>query len=188
MTQQQWGKSGPVALVVAPTRELAIQIEMETRKFAHAMGVTVACVYGGAPKRDQQRKMRAGMQFLIATPGRLLDFLEKGVLTLTTCSYCVFDEADRMLDMGFEPQIRAVLSQVRPDRQMLMWSATWPREVQTLARDFLRGDRMKLKIGDSDKAAATVTQKVEVIERMHKRRRLEEVLQAHQGQKNFSFH
>merc|ERR1719192_2399052 len=82
------------------------------------MGVSISCVYGGAPRRKQDRQLRSGMQFLIATPGRLLDFLERGAFSLKTCSYCVFDEADRMLDMGFEPQIRALMSQIRPDRQM----------------------------------------------------------------------
>jgi len=179
--------SGPKALVVAPTRELAIQIEAETRKFAFCMGVTVAVVYGGTPRRKQERNLRNGMQFLIATPGRCLDFLERKNFTLKTCSYCVFDEADRMLDMGFEPQIRAVMSQIRPDRQMLMWSATWPREVRSLAREFLAQDRLFLKIGDENKAAVTVTQKVEVFNRAMKGRRISELLQEHPGQKILVF-
>lgn len=183
------GRTSPVALVVAPTRELAIQIETETKKFAYALGVTVCCVYGGAPRRRQEKSLRAGMQFLIATPGRLLDFLERGNFSLKTCSYCVFDEADRMLDMGFEPQIRALMSQVRPDRQMLMWSATWPKEVRALARDFLAPNRLFLKIGDENKAAETVTQKIEVMQRIHKGRRITEILQqsASSGQKVLVF-
>jgi len=178
VTEQQWSRRSPIALVVAPTRELAIQIEAETTKFAYAFGISVACIYGGAPKRKQESAIRAGMQFLIATPGRLLDFLERGTFSLSNCSYCVFDEADRMLDMGFEPQIRALLGQVRPDRQMVMFSATWPKEVQKLAYDFLNPQKMKLKIGDDSKAAATVTQKVEVLDRSFKRRRLDEILRA----------
>jgi len=186
--QQNWGTTnGPIALVVAPTRELAIQIQTETQKFAYAVGVTVACVYGGAPRRRQESMLRQGMQFLIATPGRLLDFLERRVFTLKTCSYCVFDEADRMLDMGFEPQIRALMSQIRPDRQMLMWSATWPKEVRTLARDYLAQDRLFLKIGDENKAAVTVTQVVEVIDRAMKNRRLQEILGQYRGAKVIVF-
>jgi len=131
--------------------------------------------------------LRQGMQFLIATPGRLLDFLERRVFTLKTCSYCVFDEADRMLDMGFEPQIRALMSQIRPDRQMLMWSATWPKEVRTLARDYLSQDRLFLKIGDENKAAVTVTQKVEVIDRAMKNRRLNEILSQYRNMKVIVF-
>merc|ERR1719361_1622688 len=177
MTQSRYTQKGPQALVVAPTRELALQIEVETKKFAYAMGVTVACVYGGASRRAQERTIHSGMQFLIATPGRCLDFLERGTFTLNLVSYCVFDEADRMLDMGFEPQIRALLSQVRPDRQMLMWSATWPKEVKSLAAEFLAPDRLFLKIGDQNKAAVTVTQRVEVIERFHKQRWIIELLQ-----------
>jgi len=171
-----WGQQGPVALVVAPTRELAIQIKTETQKYAYSMGVSIACVYGGAPRRQQERQLRSGMQFLIATPGRLLDFLERGAFSLKTCSYCVFDEADRMLDMGFEPQIRGLMSQIRPDRQMLMWSATWPKEVRALANDFLAQDRLFLKIGDENKAASTVTQIVEVIDRTQKPMRTTQIL------------
>jgi len=183
----QMGYHGPKALVVAPTRELAIQIETETRKFAYCMGVSVAVVYGGAPRRQQEKRLRSGMQFLIATPGRLLDFLERGAFTLKTCSYCVFDEADRMLDMGFEPQIRALMSQIRPDRQMLMWSATWPKEVRSLARDFLADDRLFLKIGDENKAATTVTQIVEVFDRALKQRRIMDVLREYHGKKVIVF-
>ena len=85
---------------------------------------------------------------MIATPGRLIDFLEAGKMNLRRTTYLVLDEADRMLDMGFEPQIRKILEQTRPDRQVLMWSATWPREVQQLANDFLH-----INIGSSDLSA-----------------------------------
>jgi len=182
-----WGQQGPVALVVAPTRELAIQIKTETQKFAYSMGVSISCVYGGAPRRQQERQLRSGMQFLIATPGRLLDFLERGAFSLKTCSYCVFDEADRMLDMGFEPQIRALMSQIRPDRQMLMWSATWPKEVRALANDFLAQDRLFLKIGDENKAASTVTQIVEVIDRTQKPMRTSQILREYYQSKVIVF-
>ena len=79
-----------------------------------------------------------GVEICIATPGRLIDFLENGKTNLRRVTYLVLDEADRMLDMGFEPQLRKIVSQIRPDRQTLMWSATWPKEIQGLARDFLR--------------------------------------------------
>lgn len=177
----------PVALVVAPTRELAIQIETETKKFAYCMGVSVSCVYGGAPRRNQEKQLRNGCQFLIATPGRCLDFVERHTFSLKTVSYCVFDEADRMLDMGFEPQIRAVMSQIRPDRQMLMWSATWPREVRKLADDFLSPKRLFLKIGDESRAAETVTQKVIVMGRHEKGRRIVDILGQQHGQKVLVF-
>jgi len=177
----------PIALVVAPTRELAIQIETETKKFAYSMGVTVSCVYGGAPRRQQEKQLRGGCQFLIATPGRLLDFVERRTFSLKTVSYCVFDEADRMLDMGFEPQIRALMSQIRPDRQMLMWSATWPREVRKLADDFLSPRRCFLKCGDENKAAETVTQKIMVIGRHQKGQRIVDILNEQRGEKALVF-
>ncbi|CAM9501907.1 unnamed protein product, partial [Sphacelaria rigidula] len=87
--------------------------------------------------RAQTRDLNRGVEIVIATPGRLIDMLESGVTNLRRVTYLVLDEADRMLDMGFEPQIRKIVSQIRPDRQTLMWSATWPKEVQGLARDFL---------------------------------------------------
>merc|ERR1712167_221408 len=120
---------GPIALVVAPTRELACQIEGEATRFAQPLGLTMCCVYGGAPKHPQLQKLRGGVDMIIATPGRLLDFIERRDTNLDRTTFVIFDEADRMLDMGFEPQIRMILGQVRPDRQMLMWSATWPKEV-----------------------------------------------------------
>ena len=90
---------------------------------------------------------------MIATPGRLIDFLEAGKMNLKRTTYLVLDEADRMLDMGFEPQIRKIIEQTRPDRQVLMWSATWPREVQQLANDFLHHTYVHINIGSSDFSA-----------------------------------
>merc|ERR1712154_686927 len=85
----------------------------------------------------QLRDLEGGCEIVIATPGRLLDFLEMGKTNLRRTTYLVLDEADRMLDMGFEPQIRKIMEQIRPDRQVLMWSATWPKEVRRLAEEFL---------------------------------------------------
>lgn len=90
-------------------------------------------IYGGAPKGPQIRDLTRGVEIVIATPGRLIDMLESGKTNLRRVTYLVMDEADRMLDMGFEPQIRKIVSQIRPDRQTLMFSATWPKEVQRLA-------------------------------------------------------
>lgn len=95
------------------------------------------CIFGGSPKGPQARDLERGVEIVIATPGRLIDFLEKGTTNLARCTYLVLDEADRMLDMGFEPQIRKIIKQIRPDRQVLMWSATWPKQVQALAEEFL---------------------------------------------------
>jgi ATP-dependent RNA helicase DDX5/DBP2 len=128
---------GPIVLVLAPTRELAQQIQKECDKFGSSSRIKNLCVYGGAPKFEQVRGLARAPEIVIATPGRLIDFIQSGKTNLRRCTYLVLDEADRMLDMGFEPQIRAIISQIRPDRQTLMWSATWPKEVQGLARDFL---------------------------------------------------
>jgi len=185
--QQMARRSGPICLCVAPTRELAQQIEAETKKFANPLGISVASCYGGAPKRDQERAMRQGVDFLIATPGRLLDFMERRVITMDHCSYVVFDEADRMLDMGFEPQIRAVMGQIRPDRQMLMFSATWPRAVEKLAGQFLNREKLMIKVGDENKACVRVTQHVEVIERYRKSMRLDQILKSHPNEKIIIF-
>lgn len=137
---------GPIALVLAPTRELAQQIQQVASEFGHLSYVRNTCVFGGAPKREQARDLERGVEIVIATPGRLIDFLEKGTTNLQRCTYLVLDEADRMLDMGFEPQIRKIIDQIRPDRQTLMWSATWPKEVRKLAEDYL-GDYVQINIG-----------------------------------------
>ena len=127
---------GPIALVLCPTRELAQQVMAVCEEFGNLANLKTACLYGGAPKSQQIRDLQSGADLVVATPGRLIDLLDMGKTNLHRCTYLVMDEADRMLDMGFEPQIRTIVSQVRPDRQTCMWSATWPKEVQTLARDF----------------------------------------------------
>ncbi|MFH4976462.1 hypothetical protein AB6A40_003171, partial [Gnathostoma spinigerum] len=111
-----------------------------------------------------------------ATPGRLIDFLESGRTNLRRCSYLVLDEADRMLDMGFEPQIRKIVSQIRPDRQTLMFSATWPKEVRSLAADFQRNQAF-LNVGSMELSANhNITQIVEVVEEHQKKERLLSIL------------
>ncbi|CAE7840851.1 DBP2, partial [Symbiodinium sp. KB8] len=138
---------GPIVLVLAPTRELANQIREECNRFGGTSRIKNTCVYGGAPKGGQARDLRSGVEIVIATPGRLIDFLESGTTNLRRVTYLVLDEADRMLDMGFEPQLRKIVSQIRPDRQTLMWSATWPKEVESLARDFLK-DYIQVTVGN----------------------------------------
>lgn len=129
---------GPICLVLAPTRELAQQVQQVAYDYGKSSRIKSTCVYGGAPKGPQIRDLERGVEICIATPGRLIDFLEAGKTNLRRCTYLVLDEADRMLDMGFEPQIRKIVEQIRPDRQTLMWSATWPKDVRQLAEDFLR--------------------------------------------------
>jgi ATP-dependent RNA helicase DDX5/DBP2 len=115
---------------------------------------------------------RNGVEICIATPGRLIDHLESGITNLRRVTYLVLDEADRMLDMGFEPQLRKIVSQIRPDRQTLMWSATWPKEVQAIARDFLH-DAYQVHVGSLDlRANMAIKQVVEVMGDFDKYNRL----------------
>ncbi|XP_051568029.1 probable ATP-dependent RNA helicase DDX5 isoform X1 [Myxocyprinus asiaticus] len=140
---------GPICLVLAPTRELAQQVQQVAAEYGRASRLKSTCIYGGAPKGPQIRDLErgtVGVEICIATPGRLIDLLEAGKTNLRRCTYLVLDEADRMLDMGFEPQIRKIVDQIRPDRQTLMWSATWPKEVRQLAEDFLK-DYCQINIG-----------------------------------------
>nr|CCC93805.1 putative ATP-dependent DEAD/H RNA helicase HEL64 [Trypanosoma congolense IL3000] len=148
---------GPMVVVLAPTRELAQQIEQETKKVLPG-DVYCGCVYGGAPKGPQLGILRNGVHILVATPGRLIDFLEIRRVNLHRVTYLVLDEADRMLDMGFEPQVRKICSQVRPDRQTVMFSATWPREIQRLAAEFQK-QWIRINVGSTElQANRDVTQ------------------------------
>ena len=131
-------------------------------KFGKSSKIKNTCVYGGVPKGPQARELSAGVEVCIATPGRLIDMLQSGKTNLRRVTYLVLDEADRMLDMGFEPQIRKIVDQIRPDRQTLMWSATWPKEVKQLADDYLN-DFIQVNIGSLDLSAShNITQTVEV--------------------------
>lgn len=163
---------GPVVLILAPTRELAVQIQTECSKFGSSSRIRNTCVYGGAPKGQQIRDLTRGVEICIATPGRLIDMLEMQKTNLKRVTYLVLDEADRMLDMGFEPQIRKIVDQIRPDRQTLMWSATWPKEVKNLTRDYLV-DPIQVTVGSLELSAShTITQVVEVITEYEKKDRL----------------
>ena len=151
---------------------MAVQIKEECDKFGSSSDIKNTVVYGGVPKSRQVRDLRSGIEIVIATPGRLIDHLEQGNTNLRRVTYLVLDEADRMLDMGFEPQLRKICSQIRPDRQVLMWSATWPRDVQNLARDYLR-DYYQVTVGSLDLAGnKDVTQMVEVCSDQDKYRNL----------------
>ncbi|KAH8419240.1 hypothetical protein KR222_011834 [Zaprionus bogoriensis] len=167
---------GPIALVLAPTRELAQQIQQVATEFGSSSYVRNTCVFGGAPKGGQMRDLQRGCEIVIATPGRLIDFLSAGSTNLKRCTYLVLDEADRMLDMGFEPQIRKIVSQIRPDRQTLMWSATWPKEVKQLAEDFL-GNYIQINIGSLELSANhNIRQVVDVCDEFSKEDKLKSLL------------
>ncbi|KZV58797.1 DEAD-box ATP-dependent RNA helicase 20 [Dorcoceras hygrometricum] len=168
---------GPIVLVLAPTRELAVQIQQEATKFGSSSKIKNTCIYGGVPKGPQVRDLQKGVEIVIATPGRLIDMLESHHTNLRRVTYLVLDEADRMLDMGFEPQIRKIVDQIRPDRQTLYWSATWPKEVEQLARRFLFNP-YKVIIGSPDlKANHAIHQHVEIISENQKYNKLVKLLE-----------
>jgi ATP-dependent RNA helicase DDX3X len=172
-------KAYPTSLILAPTRELVSQIFEESRKFAYRSWVRPCVVYGGADIGSQLRQIERGCDLLVATPGRLVDLIERGRISLQNIKYLVLDEADRMLDMGFEPQIRRIVEgEDMPsvqDRQTLMFSATFPRDIQMLARDFLK-DYIFLSVGRVGSTSENITQKVEYVEDVDKRSVLLDIL------------
>ncbi|CAG8518090.1 20173_t:CDS:2, partial [Gigaspora rosea] len=175
---------GPIVLILAPTRELAVQIQQECTKFGRSSKIKNTCVYGGVPKGPQARELSHGVEICIATPGRLIDMLESRRTNLRRVTYLVLDEADRMLDMGFEPQIRKIVEQIRPDRQTLMWSATWPKEVKRLAEDYLH-DFIQVNIGSLDLSAShNIAQTVEICTEHEKRNKLVKHLERIMDQKD----
>ncbi|XP_036396415.1 ATP-dependent RNA helicase DDX3X-like isoform X2 [Megalops cyprinoides] len=185
-SSQENGKYGrrkqyPISLVLAPTRELALQIYDEARKFAYRSKVRPCVVYGGADIGQQIRDLERGCHLLVATPGRLVDMMERGKIGLDYCNYLVLDEADRMLDMGFEPQIRRIVEQdtMPPKglRQTMMFSATFPKEIQILARDFLE-EYIFLAVGRVGSTSENITQKVVWVEESDKRSFLLDLLNA----------
>jgi len=172
-------KAYPTTLILAPTRELVLQIHDESRKFAYRSWVKPCVVYGGADIGQQLRQIERGCDLLTATPGRLVDLIERGRISLANIKFLVLDEADRMLDMGFEPQIRRIVEgEDMPgvhDRQTLMFSATFPRDIQMLARDFLK-DYVFLSVGRVGSTSENITQKVEYVEDVDKRSVLLDIL------------
>ncbi|KAJ7974595.1 putative Dead box ATP-dependent RNA helicase [Quillaja saponaria] len=170
---------GPTVLVLSPTRELATQIQAEAVKFGKSSRISCTCLYGGAPKGPQLRDIDRGIDIVVATPGRLNDILEMRRISLQQVAYLVLDEADRMLDMGFEPQIRKIVKEVPARRQTLMFTATWPKEVRKIAADLLVNP-VQVNIGNVDELVANkaITQHIEVLAPMEKHRRLEQILRS----------
>ena len=172
-------KAYPTTLILAPTRELVSQIHDEARKFSYRSWVRPAVAYGGADINQQLRQIERGCDLLSATPGRLVDLIERGRISLANIQYLVLDEADRMLDMGFEPQIRRIVQgEDMPgirERQTLMFSATFPRDIQMLAKDFLK-DYVFLSVGRVGSTSENITQKIEYVEDNDKRSVLLDIL------------
>lgn len=192
---------GPYAIILAPTRELAQQIEDEATKFGRPLGIRTVSVIGGLSREDQGFQLRLGCEIVIATPGRMIDVLENRYLVLSRCSYFVLDEADRMIDMGFEPEVQKILehlpvSNVKPDsedaedpekllaymgkekfRQTVMFTATMPPQVERLARSYLRRPAV-VYIGSIGRPVERVEQKVYIVKEQEKRRKLLDTLNA----------
>ncbi|CAI2165667.1 6322_t:CDS:2 [Funneliformis geosporum] len=175
----------PSILVIAPTRELAMQTQEQCKQFDSTCGIKSVCIYGGVPKEEQRKALRKGVHIAVATPGRLIDLINEGICDISNVSYLVLDEADRMLDEGFEKEIRQIIVKTHKDRQTVMFSATWPESVRKLANDFLNNP-MKVTIGSPNLSAnSNVTQIVEVIDNtMDKERRLLNLLEQYHINKN----
>lgn len=154
---------GPLALVLAPTRELAQQIEKEVKAFSRSLdNFRTAIVVGGTNIGEQRSELRAGVEVVVATPGRFIDHLQQGNSSLTRVSYVVLDEADRMLDMGFEPQIREVMKNLPKKHQTLLFSATMPEEIEALAQEYLSSP-VRVKVGKVSSPTANVSQMLDKV-------------------------
>lgn len=180
-------KKGIRACIVSPTRELALQIHEQLVKLATPAGLKVTCVYGGVNK-DQQRETIKGASIIVATPGRLNDFLSEKSVDLSNVRYAVLDEADRMLDKGFEEEVRKILSSTSSlGRQTLMFTATWPESVRKLAATFMNSP-VRINIGDNPtgelRANQRITQEVRVVDPREKNDILVSLLRKYQSGKN----
>ena len=181
---------GVKAVIVSPTRELALQIHEQVTRLAEPVGLDTVCVYGGVSK-DEQRRILKTASIVVATPGRLNDLINEGVADLSRVGYMVLDEADRMLDKGFEEEIRKIINTApsKESRQTLMFTATWPPSIRELAATFMKSP-VKIAIGDNPtgdlRANTRIEQIVEVIDRYGKEQRLLQLLKQHQSgaQKN----
>lgn len=182
------GSSPAKAVIVSPTRELAVQIHTQIETLATPASLSTVCVYGGVPK-DQQRAALKTAHIVVATPGRLNDLIEEGAADLSNVTYCVLDEADRMLDKGFEAEIRKIISTTSKNgRQTLMFTATWPPSVRDLAATFMT-QPVHISIGEDNptgelRANTKIKQIVEVIDPYGKEQRLLQILKQHQGPAN----
>ncbi|KAK3383382.1 hypothetical protein B0T24DRAFT_661905 [Lasiosphaeria ovina] len=169
---------GPIALIMAPTRELCTQIHSDLQPFMKALKLRAIAAYGGNAIKDQIAELKRGAEIIVATPGRLIDLLAANagrVTNLKRVSYLVLDEADRMFDMGFEPQVMKICNSVRPDRQTILFSATMPRIIDALTKKVLH-DAVEVTVGGRSVVAPEITQSVEIVDEKDKFVRLLELL------------
>ncbi|PRD23463.1 UNVERIFIED_CONTAM: ddx46 [Trichonephila clavipes] len=175
---------GPIGIIMTPTRELAMQITKECKKFAKSLSLRVVCVYGGTGISEQIAELKRGAEIIVCTPGRMIDMLAANsgrVTNLRRCTYLVLDEADRMFDMGFEPQVMRIVDSTRPDRQTVLFSATFPRQMEALARRILTKP-VEIQVGGRSVVCKDVEQHVVVIEEDGKFLKLLELLGYYQDQ------
>src|ERR1700692_4351560 len=152
----------PRSLVMAPTRELPDQVAASFEKYAKGRNLSWALLIGGVSFADQERKLDRGVDVLIATPGRLMDLFDRGKILLSDVRILVIDEADRMLDMGFIPDIERIVSLLPKIRQTLFFSATMPPEIRRLADAFLTNPK-EITVARPATTAITVTQSVTIV-------------------------
>ncbi|XP_035720867.1 probable ATP-dependent RNA helicase DDX46 [Vespa mandarinia] len=169
---------GPIALIMTPTRELCMQIGRDSKKFTKSLGLSHVCVYGGTGISEQIAELKRGAEIIVCTPGRMIDMLAANsgrVTNLRRVTYVVLDEADRMFDMGFEPQVMRIMENVRPDRQTVLFSATFPRQMEALARRILTRP-VEVQVGGRSVVCKDVEQHVVVLEEDQKFYKLLEIL------------
>ncbi len=156
------------ALVLTPTRELAIQIFDNFKKYGRYLRLRTVCIYGGAKQGPQLAALGRGCDILVATPGRLMDYMDRGIVSLDQIEVFVLDEADRMLDMGFVGDIRNIVSKMNTERQTVLFSATMPRPIEQLAQELLT-DPVSIKVAPTTSPAETVDQKICFTEKDNKK-------------------
>ncbi len=156
---------GPIGLVLCPTRELCQQVFVEVKRYAKLYDVKVGGLLGGENKQEQWKELRNGVDIIVATPGRLLDLYKKKATNFKRITFVVVDEADKMFSMGFEVQIKSILGQIRPDKQVLLFSATFNKKVRDLCEEFLT-DPVQIIIGKQNQANEDVKQEFVVFEKL----------------------
>lgn len=169
---------GPIAIIMSPTRELCMQIGKDIKKFSKSLNLRACCVYGGTGISEQIAELKRGAEIIVCTPGRMIDMLAANsgrVTNLRRCTFVVLDEADRMFDMGFEPQVVRIIDNIRPDRQTVMFSATFPRQMEALARRFLKKP-IEIQVGGRSVVCKEIEQHIAILEEEAKFFKLLEIL------------